>query len=137
MYNTQVCGAVSLNKKHNYYVTGKVEEDVDEGRNGGDDEDNGGIGWRREESYDNWKRSKEEVTEVAATSRERKIKGRIRKTGEGGGAQRGEEWCHANSFTSSSSEKDVSFLISASDLQVEKILLSVYLTLTLLKHYIN
>lgn len=48
-----------------------------------------------------------------------------------------EERCHTNSFTSSSSEKNVSFLISASVLQVGEILLSVYLTLTLLKHYIN
>lgn len=43
-----------------------------------------------------------------------------------------------NSFTSSSSsEKDVSFLISASVMQVGEILLSVYLTLMRVKHYSN
>lgn len=96
-----------------------------------------GFGRKREKRDDNWKRSEEEVTGVAATSGEREIKRRIRKTGGAGEAGRGEERCHMNGFSTSSSEKDVSILISASVLQVGEILLSVCSTLTLLKHYIN
>lgn len=73
---------------------------------------------------------------MAATSGGRKIKRRFRKTDGTGGARRGEERRHTNSFTSSS-EKKVFFLISTSVLQVGEILLSAHLMLTLLKHYIS
>lgn len=65
----------------------KWVEDVDGGRNGGDDEDSR---WRWCEGRKRGMRSEEEeATGAAATSRERKIKRRIRRTGWEGEVWRG------------------------------------------------
>lgn len=106
-----------------------MEEGVNKGRNGGDDKDNGGLAGGEKRVITTGRGARRRLQRWLPHPGRGKLKGGLERQVRVGEHREGRSGA-TNSFTSSSSEKDVSFLISASDLQVEEIRLSVYLTLT-------